>query len=189
MPRFLYGPQIPAEPPYRVDKYVSEYRMFQHHKHRGLLIPEWRNFHTFLKAVGQRPPGYILYRPDRSKPVGPDNWAWYKKLEKGASPDTRAEYTLDSTLRTRYNMTFEEYCALGEAQNWVCAICKKPSEEKYWKTGQLKRLCVDHCHKTGKNRGLLCNQCNQALGKMQDSKELLQAAIDYLNKYDYTVDT
>jgi len=45
-----------------------------------------------------------------------------------------------------------------------------------------KRLAVDHCHVSGKIRGLLCFHCNSSLGKMKDSVEILQNAIDYLKK-------
>jgi len=43
-------------------------------------------------------------------------------------------------------------------------------------------LYVDHCHSSGKVRGLLCHHCNTALGKFQDSVEVLSSAIDYLRK-------
>ena len=55
-------------------------------------------------------------------------------------------------------------------------ICRKCNKE----TGKLKRLAVDHCHETGKVRGLLCFHYNSSLGKFKDSIELLQNAIDYL---------
>ena len=45
-----------------------------------------------------------------------------------------------------------------------------------------KRLYVDHCHKTGKIRGLLCNSCNTALGLLKDDISLFKRSIDYLNK-------
>ncbi|MBE3042995.1 endonuclease VII domain-containing protein [Candidatus Bathyarchaeota archaeon] len=63
---------------------------------------------------------------------------------------------------------------MSDAQNHVCVICGG--------TNGKKRLAVDHDHRTGVIRGLLCNRCNQALGLMRDSYELLTNAIKYLQK-------
>ena len=52
------------------------------------------------------------------------------------------------------------------------------------KTEEERRLSVDHCHKTGKIRALLCGQCNTMLGMAQEKKDILQMAIKYLEKYD-----
>lgn len=67
-----------------------------------------------------------------------------------------------------------DYAALLERQGGACAIClTKPKK---------KRLAVDHCHKTGQVRGLLCGQCNFALGAFQDNRETIQSAIAYLER-------
>jgi len=78
-------------------------------------------------------------------------------------------------LRIKYNMTVEEYDALLEKQNGVCAICQEACT-----TG--RRLAVDHCHETGKIRGLLCTKCNNGLGSFRDSVKLLYRASDYLEE-------
>lgn len=57
-------------------------------------------------------------------------------------------------------------------QNGVCAICLKPPT--------VKALCVDHSHDTGTVRGLLCDKCNQGLGRFDDDPTMLEAAIQYL---------
>lgn len=78
--------------------------------------------------------------------------------------------------RKTYGITEEEFNSMLETQNMECAICggiRKIKEDT---------LCVDHCHKTNKVRGLLCNHCNTALGKFEDNIELLSRAIIYLNK-------
>lgn len=64
------------------------------------------------------------------------------------------------------------YFAKGDG---VCAICKRPETIN-------KSLAVDHCHLTNTIRGLLCTNCNIALGKMGDSIEILKSAIAYLEK-------
>jgi hypothetical protein len=74
-----------------------------------------------------------------------------------------------------YGITIEQYWEMVNQQNNLCAVCKNPPN--------INNLAVDHCHKTGKVRGLLCQSCNSGIGKLRDNKELLLAAIQYLDKY------
>lgn len=70
------------------------------------------------------------------------------------------------------------YNLLFEAQNGVCAICGE--EEKDLLRGKTRTLCIDHCHKSNKIRGLLCNKCNTGLGLFRDNVDFLNKAIGYL---------
>jgi hypothetical protein len=72
----------------------------------------------------------------------------------------------------------ETYEILLQKQNNVCAICKE--ENTATRQGRSKKMAIDHCHKTLKVRGLLCSQCNSALGLFDDSIEILESAIKYL---------
>jgi len=74
--------------------------------------------------------------------------------------------------KTRYNISLEEYNNLLKLQNNSCDICKLPND----------KLVVDHCHTTGKIRGLLCTQCNSGLGMFRDNIPNILEAINYLNK-------
>lgn len=78
----------------------------------------------------------------------------------------------------KYNLTYEEYIKLNEAQKSVCKICKQYNDRLY--KNAPKRLAVDHCHKTGKVRGLLCGKCNTALGLIDDSIERCNVIKKYL---------
>lgn len=80
----------------------------------------------------------------------------------------------------RYGITSEKYHELNQQQQQVCAICGLQNEIS--RHGTRKSLCVDHDHETGEVRGLLCTPCNVALGNLRDSVELLNKAIEYLNK-------
>lgn len=71
-----------------------------------------------------------------------------------------------------------EYHKLLKEQNGVCAICKKSEIAKH--KGTIKNLAVDHRHSDGKVRGLLCGNCNRAIGMLKDDPELLLAAANYL---------
>lgn len=77
-------------------------------------------------------------------------------------------------LKQSYGITLPEYNRLLEMQHHSCAICG----EKNCKTGQA--LCVDHCHKTKKIRGILCRRCNTGIGNLFDDPDILRAAADYL---------
>ena len=82
-------------------------------------------------------------------------------------------------IRDAYGIEPEHYKSLLAAQGDVCAICKQP--ETVTRLGVLKKMPVDHDHKTGRIRGLLCSRCNTAIGLMQDDADILQSAINYLN--------
>ena len=92
-------------------------------------------------------------------------------------PDKRRYNELKQNLR-RLGMTVKQYNALLRKQNFQCGICKTfdPGKNQF---GNI-RFAIDHDHKTGRIRGLLCQSCNHLLGKAHDSVELLQSAIEYL---------
>lgn len=77
-----------------------------------------------------------------------------------------------SHLKRTYGISISDYEAMVAANNGRCAICSEEAD-----------LCVDHCHDTGRIRGLLCRSCNKALGIFKDSPDLLAAAKEYLHKY------
>lgn len=82
-------------------------------------------------------------------------------------------------LRDSFNLSLDEYNRMLEAQNGVCAICGNPETHK--RHGKPKALAVDHDHKSGAIRGLLCSDCNTGIGKLKEDIKILQAAIRYLN--------
>ena len=63
-------------------------------------------------------------------------------------------------------------------QNYLCAICDKKAETPE----DIQKMHVDHCHKTDKIRGILCNKCNRGIGYLQDDPILTNRATEYLNK-------
>jgi hypothetical protein len=60
----------------------------------------------------------------------------------------------------------------------LCAICKQP--ETATRNGKLRRLCVDHCHDSKVFRGLLCSECNRAIGLMHNDPAIMQNAAYYM---------
>lgn len=69
----------------------------------------------------------------------------------------------------------DEYDRMLERQGGVCAICGNGASDAI-----RKNLAVDHCHGTGRVRGLLCGNCNTGLGSFKDDPVLLRRAIKYL---------
>ena len=87
-----------------------------------------------------------------------------------ANPDKKKH----NALRWNYAITLDEYCTLLEKQKHCCMICKVHVSEL------SRNLCVDHDHTTGTVRGLLCSNCNTALGLLKDNTTLLENAVNYL---------
>jgi hypothetical protein len=80
----------------------------------------------------------------------------------------------DRKLQKAFGIGYQEYLKMLEAQQGACAICGTTD------TGKRKAFAVDHCHDTGKIRGLLCSNCNTGIGNLRDDVELLKRAIQYL---------
>lgn len=150
---------------------------------------EWNDFWRFVSDVGERPnKNHRLRRQDKTKPFGPKNFYWKETLTGShyttANAEGRKQYQRDwraanplrakaHGLKKAYGITLERFHDMMEAQGGKCAICKQKPERH--------ALNVDHCHATGKVRGLLCHKCNRALGLFRDSQTLLANAISYLS--------
>lgn len=100
-------------------------------------------------------------------------WTWRQQ-----NPDGKRAYD----LKRLFGITIDDYERLFSEQHGVCAICKHAERIIDPRTGELRRLAVDHCHERKQVRGLLCADCNKALGAFQDDPSLLRAAIEYLTK-------
>jgi hypothetical protein len=83
--------------------------------------------------------------------------------------------TREYHLRRRYGITAAEFDGMVAAQGGTCAVCSGKPEH------------VDHDHVTGEVRGVLCFNCNQALGNARDDIVVLQGLMDYLNHYRLSV--
>ena len=78
-------------------------------------------------------------------------------------------------VEVKYGLLDKDYLAKIDEQHNLCAICKTKQEGKI--------LAVDHNHVTGKVRGLLCTNCNVGIGNLKDNIQILQSAIEYLQRY------
>lgn len=88
--------------------------------------------------------------------------------------ETRKRSERDKKLKNNYGITINDYDKMFKEQNGCCFICQKTNTDRV--------LAVDHCHTTGKVRGLLCGNCNNGLGRFKDNVESLKKAIEYLTR-------
>lgn len=89
--------------------------------------------------------------------------------------------SVDEYIRRRvgkYGLTVEEFHSMLEKQDYTCPICKRSLDES-----KLKGTAVDHCHTTGRVRGILHSTCNMGLGQFEDNPQFLRAAADYLERF------
>jgi hypothetical protein len=84
------------------------------------------------------------------------------------------DYRRWTNIKRRYKISKEQYLQIIKEQDEKCVICHLP-------TGP--RSVVDHCHASGVVRGVICNNCNLLIGLSKEDKEILERAIEYLNKW------
>ena len=102
--------------------------------------------------------------------------AYYK-----ANPEKNRE----RSIKQNYGISMEQLELLYEKQKGSCAICGKHLDlYSNNKEDSLHVARVDHCHTTGKVRGLLCNHCNIGIGHMRDNIVLLRNAVQYLEEFE-----
>jgi len=98
----------------------------------------------------------------------------YRERDKGLYD--RVEWP--SKIRRAYGIEPENYYRMLEDQGGGCAICKS----KVPGYNKKRRFAIDHCHTTGKVRGVLCHPCNKALGSFKDDPEIMLEAVAYIKK-------
>lgn len=133
----------------------------------------------------KRPASESVQRgPERSflRRLGGKNRAFFgtgSKVRKKVGLGTNAQR---SQILKKYGITIYQYMDMLELQNGLCAICLKPETAADKKYGKIKNLAVDHDHKTGLVRGLLCFKCNYAIGLLEDSPQRARNAAKYLEE-------
>ncbi len=105
--------------------------------------------------------------------------AYKEKKRQYRSQESYKNKRRNNDLLKKFGITIETYQEMLKNQNNVCSICNTVKQENE----QTRLLAVDHDHRTGAIRGLLCRRCNVMIGLSDDNVDLLQSAIIYLNKY------
>lgn len=96
----------------------------------------------------------------------------YNKKRRAEMSADKKDKVRDSMLRWRYGVSLEQVNSMREAQQGCCAICAVELDTTLTN--------VDHCHNTGKVRGLLCVNCNRGLGAFRDNIQNMEKALEYL---------
>ena len=103
-----------------------------------------------------------------------------KKAYYAANPEKLRQKAKKYQLKAKYGLSEEALADMLETSDNRCEICQTPVEHGRIELGAAH---IDHCHETGKVRGILCSQCNLGLGHFRDNVDYLNNAISYLEKH------
>lgn len=115
----------------------------------------------------------------RALDKAPERYERRKEVRR-RNPEVTQAYNRRHNLR-KYGLTIEDYDRILAEQGGVCAICGSSPNPNGVRAAS--RLHPDHDHKTGRNRALLCLNCNVAIGHFRDDPDLMQAAADYIKRH------
>lgn len=104
----------------------------------------------------------------------------YKRVSANSKKNYDPQKARSIQLKRNYGITEEDYLHMFMRQEGVCACCGR-EETHFSKRGNtIMKLSVDHCHKTGKVRALLCNECNTSLGLLDEDPERVACLLRYV---------
>ena len=139
-------------------RYMREY--YRNNPDKYKRSPEWQKAHN-----------------DRRRKRYAEDAAFREQCKASARRrDPRARR--NGRLLASFGISADEYDAMLAGQGGRCAICGSAVGDKW-----NRRLAVDHCHATGKVRGILCTNCNQGIGKFKDCADLLLRASKYIKAH------
>ncbi len=154
---------------HREEQKVSHRKHYKEHKEK---IRE----HNQIPEVKQRRKAYMKTYNKKYYEKNEDVLKIYEKEYKQRS-DVKARDKVgmwQNNLKIKYGLTMEDYNKMLKKQGGTCVICRNGNNRR--------KLCVDHNHKTGKVRGLLCDSCNFTIGHSKEDINLLKKAIKYLEE-------
>lgn len=116
--------------------------------------------------------------PDKTK-------EYYQKNQEQIREQAKKHWTTKGffkRIELKYGLSYEEYEGMYLKQKGQCAICSKRIHIQVSNKRDPERAFIDHCHNTGKVRGLLCSLCNTGLGMFKDNEQSLKKALKYLKQ-------
>lgn len=108
--------------------------------------------------------------------------AEYRARRKLQNPEATALMVRNQNLKHKFGISHEDFLVLYESQNGCCKICGKELLRDNPRHNVDNGSAIDHCHKTGAIRGILCHPCNKGLGHFMDDPDLLRIAANYLGE-------
>lgn len=166
-----------------------------HHRGRSVIVIQRVKYSSarvaWFYVTGEWPKGPIFPRNGNKLDLAFNNWRermsfnHQRGREKVVSLDVpkppKESLNHKYRLSHRFGITIERYVELLEEQKGVCAICLHPETSVL--RGHVRRLAVDHDHKTGRVRALLCFRCNAGIGRFREDTEVLIRAASYLRQH------
>lgn len=152
----------------------------------GVIIPAARV--AWLLTYGEWPSTRVLYKSGDTLDIRIENLKLgeYRAVKVGKQYRRTREDGRSYNLKNVYGMTMGEHEHMLASQGDVCKLCGQHEIRKH-KDGAAVALHVDHDHKTGKVRGLLCHKCNIGLGSFNDDPALLRKGAEYLESFNADV--
>jgi hypothetical protein len=139
---------------------------------------QWLNVRCFSRNKRQADglqsyckPCIDSYRTERGYKLSSEAMSRKRQRDRDAYKESPDKWWEQNLIR-KYGITAEQYAEMLEGQQGLCAICLRPPGKK--------RLHVDHCHSSGRVRGLLCDDCNLGIGKLGDDAARVTSAAAYL---------
>jgi Recombination endonuclease VII len=111
------------------------------------------------------------YQKAYNKRRDPVKYKEQMKAIKAKKPELYNKIRRNSSYKRNYGITLLQYEDMCVQQDNMCASC-----------GKTEKLFIDHCHTTGKIRGLLCRYCNSLIGFAKDDPEMLRRAAIYVRR-------
>lgn len=107
---------------------------------------------------------------------------YFKRRQAKANSDPKSrKRQRDSHLKRKFGISADEYDSMFRSQSGLCAICLNPEIAVHKASGRVLSLAVDHCHRSGRTRKLLCKRCNQLIGLAGENADVLRRAADYVS--------
>ena len=150
---------------------VSEYRKDK--SHSDGLSSHCKPCHSAKDAA------YRAANKDRISEYGRQ---WREANRDSIIAARNSRYGRDYDFTRRHGITLDEYEALLNTQDGKCAVCGTDQPGRAGRNGEQRLFAVDHAPASNLIRGLLCHNCNRALGLLRDSPEILEKAISYLRR-------
>lgn len=111
----------------------------------------------------------------------PEKWeAEYKRQYRKLRENQGELLSLKKVCNAR-GISVDRYLKMLEEQDFRCAICRQEETCKDPRHERVRRLSIDHCHRLGVVRGLLCHSCNTGIGKFKDDTMIMKSAIEYIH--------
>ena len=136
---------------------------------------------TLHRVVLNVPLHILFFRTEKDAvlnvayPKDANDFHKHKIMKIGLSPICK-DCNYSAAIKRRYGIDLQDYQRILESQNGKCEICNGGLVRN------RKRFDIDHCHTTGKVRGLLCSNCNRAIGLLRDNVRIAEKMVEYLQK-------